>query len=158
MVAQGARPVPLPDLAGDLVHLCEGSRALDRGLHGSVKHRSRSLLEPRQSRGRSQSYPLQKAKRHRLEKRSRLTPDRRYDVWEAFSVSQTSSISTALRLATGGRWRFGLRSFSRRSPFPALDPSLDPAGVSISNVGNGVSTSLVRHKEVKPLQGHFKKE
>ena len=43
LVTQGTRAVPLPKLAGDLIHLRERSRPLDRGLHGGVKHRPRSL-------------------------------------------------------------------------------------------------------------------
>jgi hypothetical protein len=46
MVAQDPCPVPLPELTRQLVHLRERSRTFDRGLHGGVKHRSRSLLGP----------------------------------------------------------------------------------------------------------------
>ena len=62
--------------------------------------------------------------------------------------SVTSSISTALILATWGRWRFGLRSSSRRSLLmPAHDSCTSPTGTS--HVGRSGAVSQRCDKALK---------
>ncbi len=64
----------------------------------------------------------QKTKRHRLGKRTRLTPERSYDVWGvAYWSPDLIDFDGLIPAREWGRWRFGLRSSSRRSPSPAHD-------------------------------------
>src|SRR6195952_4041528 len=86
-----------------------------------------ALLRPRQSRGTHRVRTQQKAKRRRLGKRPRLTPERSYDVW---GVEQWSpdpiDFDGLIPAREWGRWRFGLRSSSRRSPDAGLRLVTEP--------------------------------